>query len=188
MMARATMSFVLAILASLAALFIAGDACDNVPTMTWIDACHKACDNQPWFDLCPDTLKNAPDSAEVTVFVLIAARLAKSKYEDTMAAVDHALGDAAALPAGGEKRAAVESCKAKYGEAHGLMASVADQLFACDLTRARQEFMDAKAAIEACKNGIWWAFQGSSSLFPMVSANLDLTMVTYELGTLVVGK
>jgi hypothetical protein len=29
---------------------------DNVPTMAW----SEACGNQPWNDLCPETLKNAP--------------------------------------------------------------------------------------------------------------------------------
>ncbi|KAK3122701.1 hypothetical protein QOZ80_8AG0616990 [Eleusine coracana subsp. coracana] len=185
-MTRAAMTFVFAVLVSLATMFVSGNACNNVPTMGWVDACHKACDGQPWFNVCTDTLKNAPESAEVTVFTIIAARLAKSKYEDTMAAIDHALAGGE-LPAG-EKRAAVESCKAKYAQARGSMVSVADQLFACDLSRAKQELADAKAAVEACKNGVWWASQGSSPLFPMVSANLDLTMVASDVGALVVGK
>ncbi|TVU43384.1 hypothetical protein EJB05_09851, partial [Eragrostis curvula] len=177
------MTFVLATMISLATLFVAGDACNNVPTMTWTEACHKACDKQPWYKQCPETLKSAPDTAELTVYALVAGRIAKLKYEDTMATIDQLLGDGT-IPAG--EKAAVENCKVKYGVARGQMASVVDQLFACDFSRARQEYIDAQVAVQSCQNGLW-SFKGLP-LYAMVSADYDLTMVASELGELIVGK
>ncbi|KAL6659473.1 hypothetical protein ACP70R_003513 [Stipagrostis hirtigluma subsp. patula] len=183
MTTRAAMTDVLPILFILAAVFIAGDACDNVPSMSSGDACHKACDGQPWYGLCPDTLRSAPDAAELTVYALVAARQATLKYEDTMATLDQMLG-AGNLPAG--ERPAVDKCVDKYREAHGLMASVADQLSGCDFTRARQEYVDAQTAVGTCQNALW-SYQGLQ-LYAMVSADLNLTMVAYDLGALIVGK
>ncbi|WVZ95122.1 hypothetical protein U9M48_040923 [Paspalum notatum var. saurae] len=183
-----TTSFVLAVLLfSLTASFAAGDPCNNVPTMTWEEACVKACatdpDNAARLELCKQTLQSGPDSAEVTVYVLIATRLAKLKYEDTMAEMDQMMGPG---NLGADEKAAISLCKKKYGEASSLLASVNDQLFACDLSRVRQEFIDAQVAVGACQNSMW-AYQ-SMSLLTKVSADNDLTVVAYLLGALIVGR
>ncbi|TVT98666.1 hypothetical protein EJB05_56012, partial [Eragrostis curvula] len=167
-------------------LFAAGCACDNVPSMSWNDACLKSCSfSQAWTTLCETTLSSAssPATAEVTVFALAAARKAKVMYESTLGTLDQMLG-AGNMPA--NLKAAVDQCKVKYGEAHGLVASLADQLFACDFLRARQEYLDAQAAIQLCHDGLS-SFQ-SLPLYSMVSANYDMTMVASELGALIVGK
>ena len=74
---------------SLTALFAGGEACDNVPSMTCTTACKET---NKWEQLCEQTLQTAPDTAEVTVYALIATRLAKRRYEDTMAELDQMLG------------------------------------------------------------------------------------------------
>ncbi|KAL6659472.1 hypothetical protein ACP70R_003512 [Stipagrostis hirtigluma subsp. patula] len=181
-MNRAAMTVPLAVLATLS-LFAAGRACNNVPSMTWNEACIKSFIKPEWFKLCQDTLVNAPKTAEVTVFVLIATRQAKIKYESTLTTIDQMLG-AGNLPA--DERTAVSACKEKYLLAHSIMASIADQMFACDFSRARQEYYDGQTAIMTCQNNLW-SFQ-SLPLYATVSADFDLTMVAYELGALIVGK
>ncbi|RLN03445.1 hypothetical protein C2845_PM13G02680 [Panicum miliaceum] len=166
-------TFVLSVLVSLATSFIAGDACNDVPSMTWGDAC-----------LNPETLRNGPDTAEVTVYARIAARLAKLKYESTIAAMDQTLaGGGSSLPGG--EREAVGQCKDLYVGARGRMAGVADQLSGCDFTRARQDYLDAVSGITSCQSRLR-SFKGS--LPAMVAADLDLTMVAYDLGALIVGR
>ncbi|TVU43391.1 hypothetical protein EJB05_09858, partial [Eragrostis curvula] len=183
-MKRTAMSSILTSLVSLATLFATGCACNNVPSMTWNDACLNSCSfSQAWTTLCEDTLKNAPPTAEVTVFALAAARKAKIMYESTLVTLDQMLG-AGNMPA--DLRRAVDQCKVKHGEAHGLVASLSDQLLACDFSRARQEYLDAQVAIQLCHD-VLSSFQ-SLPLYSMVSADYDMTMVAYELGALIVGK
>ncbi|TVU43406.1 hypothetical protein EJB05_09874, partial [Eragrostis curvula] len=183
-MERAT---ILAALVSLTALFAAGDACDQVPSMSWNDACLKSCSfSQAWTTLCENTLSSAssPATAEVTVFALAAVANAKQMYERTVGTVMNPMLGAGNMPA--DLRKAVDNCKVKYGQAYNLMASIANQLFFCDFSHARQEFLDAQVAVESCHEGLS-AFE-SLPLYAAVSADYDMTMVTYELGALIVGK
>ncbi|RLN04415.1 hypothetical protein C2845_PM13G02690 [Panicum miliaceum] len=182
------MTLVAAVLVSLAALLVAGgEACNNVPSMTSYDACLKLSNTtevtERWHALCREMLLNAPATAELTVYALIATRLAKQRYRNAVAEMDQMLG-AGNLPAG--EKAAVDHCKAKYGEAGRLMAGVADQLFACDFSRVRQEYIDAQVAVGSCQDGLW-AYRGLP-VVDMVTADYDLTMVSYLLGALIVGR
>ncbi|KAL6838201.1 hypothetical protein ACP4OV_031983 [Aristida adscensionis] len=171
------------VVVSLAALIVGSSGCGNVASMNWDDACLKSCNKPEWYRLCHDTLRNAPNPAELTVFALIATRAAKLKYDATLDAIDQMLG-AGNLPAG--EKAAVSHCKSKYLEARKLMAAVADQMFACDFSSARQEYLDAQTDVNVCQSDLW-SYQ-FLPLFSMVSSDLDLTMVAYELGALIVGR
>ncbi|CAO2199965.1 unnamed protein product [Urochloa humidicola] len=172
-----------AALISLATMLAGGEACDNVPTLTPADACLTLSNTtERWHALCRDTLLNAPATAEVTVYALLASRLAKLRYTDTVSKMDQMLGGE--LPAG--EAAALEHCKEKYVEAGSLMAAVADQLFACDMSRVRQEYIDAEVAVGSCQDGLW-AYRGLP-VSDMVSADFDLTMVAYLLGAIIVGR
>ncbi|PVH36250.1 hypothetical protein PAHAL_6G030100 [Panicum hallii] len=178
------LTFILAFLVPMATLFITGAACNNVATMKRDDACHKSCDMKPeWYELCQETLRPAPDTAEVTLYALMATRQANLKYGDTMNTINQMLG-AGNLPS--KEREAVSHCKGKYGEAAALMASIAKQLDGCDFTRGRQEYIDAQVAIGSCQDGLW-TFQ-YMPLYAMVTADHDLTMVTFELGGLIFGN
>ncbi|CAO2205712.1 unnamed protein product [Urochloa humidicola] len=176
------------VVVSLAAMLTAGEACDNVPTMTSADACLTLSNTtERWHALCRDTLLNAPATAEVTVYALVAARLAKLRYRDAVGEMDQMLGGAGSgtkLPA--SEAAALEHCREKYGEAGRLMAGVAEQLFACEMSRVRQEYIDAQVAVGSCQDGLW-AYRGLP-VADMVSADFDLTMVAYLLGAIIVGR
>ncbi|KAG2576637.1 hypothetical protein PVAP13_6NG036549 [Panicum virgatum] len=178
------LTFVLAIFAPLPTLFTTGTACDNVPTMKRDDACLKSCNMKPeWCKLCQETLRAAPDTAEVTSYALMATRQASLKYGGTMNTINQMLG-AGNLPR--KEREAVSHCKGKYGEAGALMASIAKQLDGCDFTRGRQEYIDAQVAIGSCQDGLW-SFQ-YMPLYATVTADHDLTMVAFELGGLIFGS
>ena len=89
------------VVVSLAALLAAGEACNNVPSMTSYDACLTLSNKtERWHALCRETLSNAPATAELTVYALVAARLARQRYRNSVAEMDQMLG-AGKLP--GEK-------------------------------------------------------------------------------------
>ncbi|CAO2205713.1 unnamed protein product [Urochloa humidicola] len=184
-MKRAAMlTFVLAILIPLSTLFTIGIACYNVASMKMDDACFKSCNIKPeWYKICQDMLQPAPDTAEVTSYALMATRQANLKYEDTMNTINQMLG-AGNLP--NKEREAVSHCKGKYGEAGALTKSIAEQLDVCDFRDGRQEYIDAEVAIQSCLDGLW-SFQ-YLPLYPMVSADHDLTMVALELGAMIFGR
>ncbi|KAJ1267211.1 hypothetical protein BS78_07G039000 [Paspalum vaginatum] len=153
--------------------------------MKWDDACLRSCRaNARWLQLCRQALERGPETAEVSVYALLVTMLAKVEYEDTMDRMDQMLR-AGKLPA--DEKAAVDLCREKYGEAHGLMAGVTDQLFACDFSRDGQEYAGAHAAVGACRDGLR-SFQGLPSLVAKVSTDHDLTTVSSLLGALIVGK
>jgi NADH:ubiquinone reductase (non-electrogenic) len=170
---------------SLTALFAGGEACNNVASMTWTAACQQT---DRWEKLCQQTLQGtAPDTAEVTVYALIATRLAKLRYENTLSEVDTLLrpGNAPA-----ESRAALDNCKVKYGSARRLMAGVSDQMFACDFSLARQEYIDAEVGVRSCQDGLLRLPNQYQSwpLFKKVSDDHELTMVAYLLGAIFLGR
>ncbi|CAD6266226.1 unnamed protein product [Miscanthus lutarioriparius] len=165
---------------SLTALFAGGEACDNVPSMTWTAACKET---NKWEQLCQQTLQTATDSAEVTVYALIATKLAKSRYEETLAELDSMLG-AGNLP--GAERLAIDSCKENYSAALSKMAGVVDHMSACDFSLASKEYIDAEAGVRSCQEGLQpYQFL---PLFAKVSADHDLTLVAYLLGAIIVGR
>ncbi|PUZ50070.1 hypothetical protein GQ55_6G030200 [Panicum hallii var. hallii] len=167
-------TFVLAtILVSLAMVFTAGAACDNVPSTKMEYAC-RACHSN-WYHVCRDALQSAPDAAEVSTYALIATRKANLKYSDTMM-----LG-VGILP--GEEREAISHCK-KYGEACGQMASGAGHLSGCDFMHTRQEYMDALTAIRSCLDRLHGSFR-SLPLYAMVAADFSLTGVANDLEALI---
>ena len=166
-------------------LFISsGDACPGVPSMTWEDACLKSRDRQEprWYQLCRDTLRSGPSAAQqVTVFALTATRKALLRYDATMAEIDRMLRRSSVA----KPPPALERCKGRYGEARGLVARITEQLAHCDFAAAKQEYYDAHLAVQACLSGLWSGYRGSP-LHAAVSADLDLTMVAFELGALLV--
>jgi hypothetical protein len=101
--AMTSISIALVILVSLASLFMVESAtCSRAPTpaMTWSEACLKACNTTSLYNLCQETLQGSPDTADATVYALVAAEVAKRSYdyETTAAAAERRLGDAS-LPA-----------------------------------------------------------------------------------------
>ncbi|KAG0522446.1 hypothetical protein BDA96_07G037800 [Sorghum bicolor] len=171
---------VLAAVSLTALLFAGGEACANVPSMTSTEACQQT---NKWEQLCQQTLQTAPDTAEVTVFALVATRLAKSAYEDTLSALDQMLGPGN-LP--GAERLAIDNCKETYSTALSKMAGVVDHMSACDFSLASKEYIDAEAGVRSCLEGLQpYQFL---PLFGKVSADHDLTLVAYLLGAIIVGR
>ncbi|KAL6838203.1 hypothetical protein ACP4OV_031985 [Aristida adscensionis] len=56
----------------------------------------------------------------------------------------------------------------------------------CVFVRARQEYLDAVAAVDSCRDRLS-AFK-ASPLLAMNAADCDATMVAYDIGALLVGK
>jgi hypothetical protein len=123
----------------------------------------------------------------VTEYALMAARLAKIRYENTLSEVDMLLWPGNANP---DALEALDGCKVKYGVALSRIASVADQLSACDFAYARQFYIDAEVAVRSCQD---WLLQlpnpyHSWPLFTKVSDDHELTMVAYLLGAIFLGR
>ncbi|TVU43405.1 hypothetical protein EJB05_09873, partial [Eragrostis curvula] len=185
MKSAAAMTIVLVMMVSMATLFTAGDACDREPAMSWKEACLTLhADPQSEYQLCLDMLRNAPDTANVTVYALIITRLAKLKYEDTLVIMDQMLTNGTMFHGSGREDA--ENCKVRYGEAHSLMVNVADRLSRCDLTtRTKQDYHDAQVALGSCQSGLWAMSGELWVLWGMTSANFDLAIVAEAMGGLI---
>ncbi|KAL6659475.1 hypothetical protein ACP70R_003515 [Stipagrostis hirtigluma subsp. patula] len=183
-MKRATMTLVLAmLLVSLAALFVAGDACDNIPSMRREDACFKACTNDAHlYNLCRQVLQGSPESAEVTAYALTAARLATWSYDATVARASQLVANG--VPH--DERDAYLRCINRYAVARGEAADVMAGIARCEFGRAEQEYVAAVAGVETCGD-LLAAFK-SSPVVAMNAADHDLTMVAYDLGALFIGK
>ncbi|TVU43385.1 hypothetical protein EJB05_09852, partial [Eragrostis curvula] len=178
------MTIVLVMLVSFATLLTAGYACDNVPTMSWKEACLKMPDKENMYQACLDMLKNAPDTAKVTIYALIVARATKLKYEDTMSIMGQMLTNGTMLPVSG--RDAIDSCMATYGKARGVMADVMDQLSGCDLTPIKQDYGNALVALTTCESKLWYnSGKLLSVLFDMITANDELTRIAEAMGGLI---
>jgi NADH:ubiquinone reductase (non-electrogenic) len=171
----------LATLLFLTAFFPAGgDACADVPSMRWTDACFKAC-RPPLYSLCQETLQDAPDVAELTAYVVLAARLAKRAYDDTVGRAARLIATGS-IP--GDQRQAYQQCIDRYATARVRMVSLVAELTSCDFANTRQEYADAVAAMESCGQGL----SAGTPLVAMNAADRDLTMVAYDLGALIVGS
>ncbi|KAL6659474.1 hypothetical protein ACP70R_003514 [Stipagrostis hirtigluma subsp. patula] len=178
------MTFVVLALVSLIALFTAGDACGNIPSLRREEACFKACNTAPQlYNLCRQTLQGSPDSAEVAAYAVTAARNAKWSYDATVAKASQMMAGGGA-PQG--ERDAYLHCIDRYAVARVQMANVVDEMANCDFGRARQEYLTAVGAVETC-GSLLSAFK-SSPVAAMNAADRDLTMVAYDLGALIVGK
>lgn len=151
-MMKATATRTLSFLAALLSLttFTAGDACDEVPLMRWTDACFKAC-RPPLYSVCQETLQGAPAVAELTAYVVLAARLAKRSYDVTVGRAERLIATGT-IP--GDQRQAYQECIDSYATARIRMVSVVTEVTSCDLSHAGQEFADAVAAMEACGKGL----------------------------------
>ncbi|CAL4996648.1 unnamed protein product [Urochloa decumbens] len=178
-MMRATTRTTLA-LATLLLSLTSGDACANVPLMRWTDACFKAC-RPPLYSLCQEALRQAPGVAELTAYVVLAARLAKSSYDDTVGRAERMIATGS-VP--GDQRQAYQQCIDRYATARIGMVAVTNELINCDFANAGKELADAAAAMVACGRGL----SPGTPLVAMNAADRDLTMVVSELGALLVGK
>ncbi|KAK3122700.1 hypothetical protein QOZ80_8AG0616980 [Eleusine coracana subsp. coracana] len=174
------MASVLAVLVSLATLFIAGDACNLVPVLKWSDACLKACNTTALYNVCQEKLQRAPEAAEVTVYALLVARLAKMSYDDTVAAVARLIAGGT-LP--GDERASYLHCVDSYATARIEMAGVITDLNNCDFARTRREYRYSVAAMASCGDGL----KARTPLGVLNAADRDLTLVASDLGALVLG-
>jgi NADH:ubiquinone reductase (non-electrogenic) len=186
-MPRASTTFHLILAAVVALSFSTGDACDNIPSMSIDEACDKACINvsSPQVQLCQSMLRamGAPPTAEVTVYVVAAAKAAKKSYNSSMAIIDRLLANPV-LPDG--EKAAYELCKERYETALEYMIGVTNQMSLHAFAYPRQEYIDATVAITACGNSL--ADFQSSPLYDANAADLNNTFVAYDLGGLIVGK
>ncbi|CAO2164454.1 unnamed protein product [Urochloa humidicola] len=165
---------------SLTVFFSTGDACANAPMMQWTDACFKAC-RPPLYIRCQETLRHGPGVAELTAYVVLAARLAKSSYDDTVGRAERLIATGS-VP--GDQRQAYQQCIDRYATARIRMVSVVNELISCDFSSAGKEFNDAVATMVDCGRGL----SPGTPLVAMNAADRDLTMVVYQLGALLVGK
>ncbi|TVU43394.1 hypothetical protein EJB05_09861, partial [Eragrostis curvula] len=177
-MEGAEVTVVLAVLVSLAALFVTGDTCDGVPTMTWNETCLRACSTPARYNLCGETLQHEAERAEVTVYALAAARRAARAYDDT---VDEAERLILGGKVPGGERPAYQRCIVDYGAARTEMAGVATDMAGCDFARTRREYWFAASAL----NGCGFLLKPGSPLATRNAADRDLTMLASDLGALV---
>uniref|UniRef100_A0A0D9X4A0 Pectinesterase inhibitor domain-containing protein n=1 Tax=Leersia perrieri TaxID=77586 RepID=A0A0D9X4A0_9ORYZ len=151
--------------------------CDNVPSMSMVDACLKASTSQPLLELCHRVLLNAPDSGEVTVYAVIAAKSAQWAYE--------ASAREAARQDAGEAQAAYAACAARYAAARSLVMAAQEQLLSCSYGSPKQELIDGKADVEACGKEI--ARFTAAPLFAMNAADQLKADLAYYLTGLIIG-
>ncbi|TVU43386.1 hypothetical protein EJB05_09853, partial [Eragrostis curvula] len=166
---------------SLTALFIAGDACNLVPKLRWSDACLKACDTAAQYNLCAEKLQRGPEVAEVTVYAILVARLARMSYDDSVALAVRMISGGS-LP--GDERAAYQHCIDSYATARTEIVGVTTDLTNCDFARTRREYDYAVDAMNSCVSGL----KPTTPLAARSAADRDLTVVAYDLGALVLGK
>lgn len=162
-------------------LFVAGDACANVPQMRWTEACVKAGETAELYHVCQETLQHGPDAAELTAYVVLAARLATWSYDDTVGSAEQLIADGS-LP--GAQRASYQQCINSYATARVQMVRVMEELAGCDFTRAGPELAAAVAAMESCGKGL----VAGTPLAAWNAADRDRTAVVYDLGALIVGR
>ncbi|CAM0910935.1 unnamed protein product [Alopecurus aequalis] len=184
---RASATFLLA-LATLSALYFStGDACDSIPSMSIDEACDRAYGNvsPPQVELCHSTLRTAAaaPTSEVTVYAVAAAKAAKKSYNSSIAIIDRLLENPS-LPDG--EKAAYELYQDSYGKALEFMIGVTNQMSLCAFAYPRKEYFEATVVLTACGNSLT-DFQ-SSPLYGANAADLDKTVVAYDLGGLIVGK
>jgi hypothetical protein len=171
--------FVAVVSIPLAALFVVGGdaaACDSdkVPTMTWDQACHDSCKTPALYNLCQETLQDAPDSAKVTFYAMFAAAAAKRSYEATIAEGQS--------PRAGVSDA-VRRCVQGTTEAHARMEAVIRDMNACDFQNIWQEYSDAEALVQASGDALAGGapLPADSPLVALNAADRDVTSVARAL-------
>ncbi|RLN04703.1 hypothetical protein C2845_PM13G02640 [Panicum miliaceum] len=159
--------------------------CIAPPTMTWADACLTACDTPALYNLCQETLLQAPDgaAAAATAYALAAARRAMASLGATAARAERLLRGGW-FP--GPEREACWRCVDDYLDARSRMAVVVGDLAGgCAIAQTRAEYVRAVAALERCA-GALSGFRGSP-LVALNAADRDLAVLAYALGALIVG-
>jgi hypothetical protein len=171
--------FVAVVLIPLAALLVAGgDAApcdsDKVPTMAWDQACLDSCKMPALYNLCQETLQDAPDSAKVTFYAMFAAAAAKRSYEATIAEGQS--------PRAGVSDA-VRRCVQGTTEAHARMEAVIRDMNACDFQNIWQEYSDAEALVQASGDALAGGapLPADSPLVALNAADRDVTSVARAL-------
>ncbi|KAJ1267209.1 hypothetical protein BS78_07G038800 [Paspalum vaginatum] len=175
------------LLASLATLFIAGDACDNIPSLTWNDTCTMACSDEKTppelYNVCKEILTTeALYISPMTVYASVAAKHATKCYDDTVSKIDEII--ARGLP-GADVREAYRSCINMYATARMQMAGVVSDMDTCRFAGTKQEYVTAVAGVQSCREKL------RSPEWPLVddiAADLDVTTVAYKLGGLVLAQ
>ena len=172
------------ILVTLSALvFTAGAACPNVPTMKMDDVCNEL-RNLEWTHSCWVALNSSslPKTAELTDYVIMAARHAHLRYEGTLNSVKEMLTAGRRLP--GKLREAYTYCRDQYLEALSLMASFDDQLHRCDFTHIPKE-----DTVGSCADKLRASLLEKMPLYTYdVKDDEILAIVVFELGNMLIGK
>ncbi|KAK3120999.1 hypothetical protein QOZ80_8BG0644530 [Eleusine coracana subsp. coracana] len=166
---------------SLTTLFITGDACDNVQTRSRSDVCFFQFKGMPTkYKLCMKMLENTPDTAEVTVYTLMATRLAKQKYETSAATLQRLMANAS-LPA--DERAKYKYCVNQYHVAREHIDCVINDLEGCKFKHIKQEYNDSDTALWNCQNALPESslLSGWPPLVKMVMGDRDATNVADSL-------
>ncbi|TVU43392.1 hypothetical protein EJB05_09859, partial [Eragrostis curvula] len=174
---------VLVMLFSLSTLFIVEGTCDGAPIMTWTDACLKACTTPTLYNLCQQTLQIAPNTAQVTVYAFVAAKLAVTSYQTTTAAAKKLMADAS-VPA--DDRAAYKYCVDQYAVATERMDGVVDDMYNCKFNGTIREYVDSDSAVLKCTDAL--STLKNSPLVKMNAADHDAAAVAQGLGSLIVGR
>lgn len=168
------------LLVPLAALLIAGgEACAGVRSMTWNETCLAACPTPELYNLCKETLQHEAVKAEVTVYVIAAARRVARSYDDTVDKAERLIVRGALNR---DEREVYQRCIGSYGTARTEIADVVSDVASCEFKRTGREYKDAVAAVEACGEELKAA---GSPLGTKNASDRDLTTVAAELGSMV---
>ncbi|KAK3120998.1 hypothetical protein QOZ80_8BG0644520 [Eleusine coracana subsp. coracana] len=168
---------------SLTTLFMAGYACNKVPTMTYSNACLNISSTPAMYNTCQEALQHAPETAEVTVYASAAATAATESYGATILAAEELLLFGSLLA---DERAAVEQCLYKNSMAQGRMEKVVTAMDICKFEDTVEDYSYSMAAMESCR-GALSGFPGSP-LVAMNAADHDVTIVAVDLGSLVLNN
>ncbi|CAL5008584.1 unnamed protein product [Urochloa decumbens] len=165
---------------TLAALFAASNACDNIPSLTWNMTCSMACKTPQLFDVCKETLKDAPYISAMTVYASVAAKRATKAYDDTV----YKMADIVATGVPGEERDAYLSCTNRYATARIQMEAAMTDMDACNFARTTQEYDEAVVAVKTCGEKL----KAGWPLVAAIAADLNVTTVAANLGALVISR
>lgn len=150
--AAMTTTLVLVMLVSLATLFVAGKACDKVQTRSRSEICHFQFAGVPEkYEVCKKALEKAPDTAQVTVFALMATRMAKLRFDTNAEKLERLAGNMS-LPA--DDRAKYRHCVGHYAVARKHMEGVIKDLDGCKFEHIKQAYHDTDNALYKCQTAL----------------------------------
>ncbi|KAK3122698.1 hypothetical protein QOZ80_8AG0616950 [Eleusine coracana subsp. coracana] len=171
-----------ALLIPLAFLFMSGDAtCPRVPTMTWAQACLKTTETPLLYNLCGEILQHAPDTAEATVYALIAAVALEQSY---VATTNEAQSQLIHGSPSGDEKAALQRCIYKSSKAAMLILDVIKELGNCQFKNIAIEYVEADSMLISCTDALS-KFPNSPVLARTAAAN-GIGKVTRRLAVLVI--